>query len=195
MKKIFAVTVFLFLAVQTGFAQLNDEEITNLRKQVKISDTDTIRVNQREGFSSVDTLKVFLTIERNGSVKKYFEKWIKEWNEKDGDQYGKLEQVNDISKADIVLSQFVSNKVKRVSEAGIRAGKYPTPGQPKVNANVGTGVGYASLKLPVYSYLIKRQNGIWTILYGGVETSIPNEQLFNPEFALWNAFDEKMKNR
>lgn len=196
MKKIFVISVFLFSLTQITFAQLNDRELTDLRKQIKISDKEPVRINENGQLPSANSLKVFLAIKRNGDEKKYFEKWIKEWNEKDGDKYGRLEQVDNLLQSDIVLTQFVVTRGKPVGETNVRIGNAPTlPGQIKPKVSVGNGIGYTSLKLPVYSYLIKRDNGIWTIVYGSVETSIPDEQLFNPEFRLWNAFGEKMKNR
>ena len=195
MKKIFIVSIFLFSLAQITFAQLNEREINDLRRQIKISDKDPVRVNEGAGLTSANSVKIFLFVKRNGDEKKYFEKWIKEWNEKDGDKHGKLEQVNNILQADIVLTQFITTRGKLVEETGLRIGNIPRDGQLKQKPTVGASVGYTSLKLPVYSYLIKRDNGIWTIIYGSVETAIADEQLFNPEFRLWRTFSEKMKNR
>lgn len=194
MKRIFAVSFFIFSAFQIGFAQLDNNEIGDLREQIKISDKDLVRVNERGDLVSDNTLKVYLAIDRKGSEKKSFEKWIKEWNEKDGDQYGRLEQVSDISQADIVLAQFVRTRAKRLGEASVSIKNIPLPGQTnQKNVRVGNGAGYVSLKLPVYSYLLKREDNIWTVLYGGVETSVNGEQLTNPEIDLWNALSKKRK--
>ena len=171
MKKIFAVATFLFLTAQLSFAQLNNNEINNLKKNVKISNSDVVRINERAGISSSasDPVKVFLAIKRNGDEKKYFENWIKTWNEKNGSQYGKIQQVDDIAQAEIVMVQFVSAKIKRVGEAGVKVGNVPSGGQiTKQNVSVGSGTGFTPLKLPVYSYLVKRESGIWTVLYVSV---------------------------
>lgn len=194
MKRIFAVLVFVFLAVQIGFGQLNNDEISDLRKQINLSDKDSVRINERGGLSSDAALKVYLAIDRRGDEKKYFEKWLKEWNEKDGAQYGRLEQVDDISQADVVLVQFVKTGIKNVGEVAVSVNTIPLPNQTNQGkVRVGNEAGYVSLKLPVYSYLLKRDDNIWTILYGRVETSITGEQLFNPEKDLWNAYKKKRK--
>lgn len=196
MKRIFAVSMFVFLAVQIGFGQLNDEEIRDLRRQIKLSDRDSVRINERGGLSDDSALKVYLAIDRRGDEKKYFEKWVREWNEKNGDRYGRLEQVNDISQADIVLAQFIKTGIKNVGEVGVSVRSIDLPGQANQSkVRVKNDLGYASLKLPVYSYLLKRENDIWTILYASVETSITGEQLFNPEKDLWNAYSKKRKDQ
>ena len=194
MKRIFAISFFIFSAFQIGFAQLEDNEINSLRKHVKLSDKDVVRVNERQSLNFDTTLKVYLAIDRPGDEKKYFEKRIKEWNEKDGAQYGKLEQVSDISQADIILAQFVETRTKRVGETSVSVKNIPLPGQADAkNVRIGNGAGYVSLKLPVYSYLLKREGNIWTVLYGGVETSIYGDQLTNPEVDLWNAYTKRRK--
>ncbi|MDQ3749475.1 MAG: hypothetical protein M3367_10775, partial [Acidobacteriota bacterium] len=113
-------------------------------------------------------------------------------------KYGKLEVVKDISKADVVLTQFVSTRIKRVGEASVSVGNIPSPRQSisqKTKVKVNNEVGYKSLSPPVYSYLVSREDNVWTIIYQDVESSLPDEQLFNPELRLWRHFKEEMKAR
>ncbi len=44
-------------------------------------------------------------------------------------------------------------------------------------------------------HLITHVDDVWTIIYQDVESSLPGEQLFNPELRLWRTFKEEMKAR
>ncbi|MDQ3089494.1 MAG: hypothetical protein M3Q78_13045 [Acidobacteriota bacterium] len=193
---ILTLVVFLSTALSVS-AQLKDYEIKTLRKQINISDKDIVRPNKNAGLSAAKPLKIFLAIKRAGSVAKYFEKWIKDWNEQEGDRYGKLERVTDISNADVVLTQFVTETIKNVGETSLGIGNIPPPGQLKSKVRVKSNTDYNKpLKLPVYSYLLKREDIFWTIIYGDVETSLPDEQLsVSPDLRLWQAFKEELKSR
>jgi len=193
---ILTLVVFLSTALSVS-AQLKDYEIKTLRKQINISDKDIVRPNKNAGLSAAKPLKIFLAIKRAGSVAKYFEKWIKDWNEQEGDRYGKLERVTDISNADVVLTQFVTETIKNVGETSLGIGNIPPPGQLKSKVRVKSNTDYNKpLKLPVYSYLLKREDLFWTIIYGDVETSLPDEQLsVSPDLRLWQAFKEELKSR
>jgi len=193
----FALVIF-FSTVGGVFAQTDEKEVINLRKQIKIPDKDILRSNENAKFPAGNSLKIFLAIKRRGSEAEHFEKWVEEWNREDGDKYGKLEVVKDVSKADIVLTQFVSTRIKQIGEASVSVGNIPSPEQSissKTKIKVNNEIGYKPLPLPVYSYLITREDDVWTIIYQDVESSLPNEQLFNPELRLWRAFKEEMKAR
>jgi len=195
----FAVLIIavLMTATFTASAQLNNEEIANLKKQVNISAKDAVRYDKNAKLTSGDSLKIFLAIKRPGSEAESFEKWIADWNAKDGDKYGKLEIVKDIAQADAVLTQFVvATNAKRVEDRAVSVGNIPRLGQTKSKVRVKTETDYKSLKLPVYSYLIKREADVWTIIYGNAETSLPDEQFsVSPDLRLWQTFKEEMKSR
>ncbi len=199
MKFVALVLLMFFSTVGGVFAQSDEKEVINLRKQIKIPDKDILRSNENAKLPAGDSLKIFLAIKRSGSEAKHFEKWVEEWNKEDGDKYGKLEIVKDILKADVVLTQFISTgRIKQVGETSVSVGNIPSPGQsipPKTKVKVNNEVGYKSLSLPVYSYLISREDDVWTIIYQDVESSLPDEQLFNPELRLWRTFKEEMKAR
>lgn len=197
--KFVALALIIFLSIVSSvLAQTDEKEVINLRKQIKIPDRDTLRSNENAKLPDGDSLKIFLAIKRSGSEAEHFKKWVEEWNKEDGDRYGKLEIVKDISKADVVLTQFISTRIKQVGEASVRVGNIPSPGQSisqKTKVKVNNEVGNKSLPLPVYSYLITHVDDVWTIIYQDVESSLPGEQLFNPELRLWRTFKEEMKAR
>ena len=198
MKFVALALVVFFSTVGGVFAQTDKKEVINLRKQIKIPDKDILRSNENAKLPAGDSLKIFLAIKRSGSEAEHFEKWVDEWNKEDGDKYGKLEVVKDISKANVVLTQFVSTRLKQVGEASVRVGNIPSPEQnisQKTKIKVNNEVGYKPLPLPVYSYLITREDDVWTIIYQDVESSLPGEQLFNPERRLWRMFKKEMKAR
>jgi hypothetical protein len=198
MKFVALALVVFFSTVGGVFAQTDKKEVINLRKQIKIPDKDILRSNENAKLPAGDSLKIFLAIKRSGSEAEHFEKWVDEWNKEDGDKYGKLEVVKDISKADVVLTQFVSTRIKQVGEASVSVGNIPSSEQsisPKTKIKVNNEAGYKPLPLPVYSYLITREDDVWTIIYQDVESSLPGEQLFNPERRLWRMFKKEMKAR
>lgn len=196
MKFTILMIVVLSASALTVSAQLNDAEIANLKEQINISAKDAVRYNTDEKLASGDSLKVFLAIKRSGSEAESFEKWITKWNEKDGDKYGKLKIVNNISQADVVLTQFVTTNIKRVEDKSVSVGNIPPIGQLKSKVRVKTKTDYKTLKLPVYSYLIKREADVWTIIYGNAETSLPDEQFsVSPDLRLWQTFKEELKSR
>ncbi len=193
---ILTLVVFLSTALSVS-AQLKDYEIKNLKKQINISDKDIVRPDKNAGLPADKPLKIFLVIKRTGSEAKYFEKWIKDWNKQEGDKYGKLERVTDISNADVVLTQFMSSELKNVGETSLSVGNIPPPGQLKSKVRVKSNTDYNKpLKLPVYSYLLKREDVFWRIIYGDVETSLPDEQIsVSPDVRLWQAFKDELKSR
>ena len=198
MKFVAFLLIVFFSTVGGVFAQTDEKEVINIRKQIKIPDKDTLRSNENAKFPGGNSLKISLAIKRRGSEAEHFEKWVEEWNKEDGDKYGRLEVVKDIAKADVILTQFVSTRIKRVGEASVSVGNIPSPEQSvsqKAKIKVVHEAGYKPLPLPVYSYLITREDDVWTIIYQDVESSLPNEQLFNPELRLWRAFKEEMKAR
>lgn len=197
--KFVALALIVFFSTVGGiFAQTDKKEVINLRKQIKIPDKDILRSNENAKLPAGDSLKIFLAIKRSGSEAKHFEKWVDEWNKEDGDKYGKLEVVKDVSKAEVILTQFISTRIKQVGEASVSVGNIPSSEQsisPKTKIKVNNEAGYKPLPLPVYSYLITREDDVWTIIYQDVESSLPGEQLFNPERRLWRMFKKEMKAR
>jgi hypothetical protein len=190
-----ALTIF-FSTTYSVFAQMNDQEISNLRKHLNISVKDVVRQDKNAKLTDSNSLKVFLAIKRSGNEAKYFEKWVEDWNKKEASDYGKLEIVKDALQADVVLSQFISIQSKLVKDTSIGIGNVPPPGRLKSKVKVKSEVDFQQLKLPVYSYLIKHENDVWTIIYEDVETSVPGEQLSTgPESRLWRSFKTELKAR
>lgn len=188
--------IALFLTASSVSAQMNDEEIFLLRKHLNISAKDIVRQDKNAKLNDNNSLKVFLAIKRSGNEAKYFQKWVQDWNREEASKYGKLEIVEDITQADAVLSQFVATQSKLVKDTSLGIGNVLPPGRIKSKVKVTSEIDYKQLKLPVYSYLIKREDNLWTIIYENVETSLPDEQLsVSPESRLWRAFKKEMKSR
>lgn len=196
MKKILLALVIVFTFITGVFAYFEDKEITLLRQQINIPDTEAIRKNKKEKFPAGQTLKVFLAIKHNKESERDFEEWIEKWNKNNGVKYGKLEAVDSIETADIAIVQFVTKRSEYVEETGISIGTTPKPGETKPKLRVETDRGYKRLDLPVHSFLLVKSNDLWTIVYNDVETVISDEQLLaNPDSRLWSAVEKKMKER
>jgi len=176
-------------------AQMSGDEIFLLKKHLNVSARDIFRQDKNAKLTDNDSLKVYLAIKRNGNEAKYFERWVQDWNKEDASKHGKIEIVEDAAQADAILAQFVVTQSKLVKDTAIGIGNVP-PGRLKSKVKVTSEIDYKQLKLPVYSYLIKREDNIWTIIYEDVETSLPGEQLsVSPESRLWRVFKKEMKSR
>jgi len=195
MKRLFLFLAISFLTVSGAFAQSNAKEIANLRRHLNISDAEPIRVNTDTRLPAGSSLKIFLTVKRQGNEAKYFEKWVQDWNKKDAAKFGKLEIVSDISQADFVLAHFVSGTSKLVPEASLKIGNTPPEGQIKPEFRVEGKNEVRSLLLPAYSYLLVREDTFWTIVYQDVDSIVEEEQISNPEYKLWRTVKNRMKDR
>ncbi|HSK74739.1 MAG TPA: hypothetical protein VK892_23775 [Pyrinomonadaceae bacterium] len=195
MKKIALASIVIFSSIVGVFANLEDKEILLLRKQINISDRELIRRNKDEKFPAGHSLKVFLAVKHNKGSKNDFEEWVAKWNTKDSGKYGKLEIVNTIEDADIVIAQFVTESSKYVGEESVTVGTVPRPGEIKPKLRVESERGYKPLHLPVRSYLLVRSDNMLTIVYSDVETSIIGEQQYNPDLRLWSSLEKKMRER
>jgi len=187
--------VVIFSMTSRISAQMSGDEIFLLKKHLNVSARDIFRQDKNAKLTDNDSLKVYLAIKRNGNEAKYFERWVQDWNKEDASKHGKIEIVEDAAQADAILAQFVVTQSKLVKDTAIGIGNVP-PGRLKSKVKVTSEIDYKQLKLPVYSYLIKREDNIWTIIYEDVETSLPGEQLsVSPESRLWRVFKKEMKSR
>ncbi len=187
--------VVIFSTTSRISAQMSGDEIFLLKKHLNVSARDIFRQDKNAKLTDNDSLKVYLAIKRNGNEAKYFERWVQDWNKEDASKHGKIEIVEDAAQADAILAQFVVTQSKLVKDTAIGIGNVP-PGRLKSKVKVTSEIDYKQLKLPVYSYLIKREDNIWTIIYEDVETSLPGEQLsVSPESRLWRVFKKEMKSR
>lgn len=195
MKKIALALIVIFSSIVGIFAFWEDKEISLLRKEINISDKELIRRNKDEKFPAGQSLKVFLAVKHNKESRRDFEEWIENWNDKSSAKFGRLESVDSIENANIVIAQFVTNSSKYIEEASVSIGTFPRPDETKPKLRVESERSYKPLHLPVRSYLLIRSDDMWTIVYSDVETSIYGDQLNNPDLRLWSAVEKRMKER
>lgn len=195
MKKNICTLVLLLSFVSGVFANTKDKEIALLRQQVNIADNVVIRSNKKEKLPAGQSLKVFLAIKHNKETARDFEDWIAQWNTDNAIKYIKLELVDTIESADIVLAQFVTTKGNYIEESVLTVGTVPKPGERKPKLRVEAGQGATRLPLPVRSFLLFRSNDIWTVVYYDVETNVSEKQRTFPDLRLWSALEKRMKDR
>lgn len=196
MKALSLLTFALFLAPLLVHGQLNTREIAELRKNTKIPATDTVRNSPSTGLPKSPKLRVFLAVSTPGSDKKWMRERLVEWNRDHGNSDGTVEEVSKPTDADLIFVQYNSMRSKFVESSSARliTRSDAKPGQKSVDLDLNP-YEVDSLALPIYSYLMLREDDLWTVLYSDVEASDPNKQIRNPVRRLLGAFEEKMRSR
>ena len=180
----------LFVSAGATFGQLTDREIGEMRKSVGVPGQDQVRTSKIARLPNQNLTKVFFSVKTEDGELKRLKKRIAEWNLDNAPL--RIEETAKLEDAEIVVVHFVSERTKIVEEASLKVGL----GQGGVLSNnaphLGRGDGFRTLELPIYSYLIKRDDTVWTILYSGVETTDLSKQRFDPGTKLWRSFVEKI---
>lgn len=190
------LTLLLSLVVllpTLAVGQLTTREIKDLRAKLKLPDSDKVRNQPTIDFPDNKKIRVFLAVTTPGSDQKYFRKKLAEWNQERAAQFGEVEEVSSVNDADVVLTQFMSTISKVVETTSVGSGM---PGTSFPSVGLGSPRRRVEpIDLPIYSYLIVREQPLWTIVYSHVEASDTARQHSNPTLRLWSAFDTRMRSR
>jgi hypothetical protein len=98
-------------------------------------------------------------------VRENFVKWLGEWNKKDGNRYGTMALVTTISESDLVLARYtVRGKITTATRSRVVPGIAidPTTGSTVTRPVAQT---YSSSLVPVYEYLLVRQDDRYHIVW------------------------------
>ncbi len=195
MKKLFLLLVILIVSAANFLAQSKNKELEALREETNLPDKEIIRVNKKIKFPNKKPLKIYLAINQSEKDAKKFEKWIGKWNKKNATKYGQVELVSDNSKADVIVAQYRVPRSKYVKESKVTVGNVSETGKILPKAEVDSEYSYRRLDLPIYSYLLVRSNGFWTIVFQNVEPVFVEEQYVNPYARLRGALKKRLKKR
>ena len=196
MRKLFFITFFLLISGALNlFAQTSSNDLRKLKQEINLPENEAILVNENLELPAAQDLKVLLAINQSRTDAENFGKWITKWNKKNGSKYRELELVNETSAADLIVVQFRNTHPKYAAQSKIDILNIPLSGNQNGNLKVNSENGYERLDLPIFSYLLLRSNGIWTVIYQHIETSIPGRQLSMPDAKIRTALSSRLKNK
>jgi hypothetical protein len=89
--------------LQAKPSALNEPERMTIRKTLGVPDATQITVAASKQLPAAPTLKVFQGARSNAKGDEEFAKWVEKWNRENGDRFGRLEIVSDISAAEVVV--------------------------------------------------------------------------------------------
>jgi len=84
---------------------LGKDEFTRLREQINVSPAVSVTLAESKDLPAGNPLKLYLAIEDPG-ISESLVGWVKKWNRDFGAEYGSIEVVSDISKADVYLARY-----------------------------------------------------------------------------------------
>lgn len=184
-------------------AQRSASDIERLRDEIGLPQTTAIST-RKAPLTASGPFRIFLAIRHNEEIARDFEAWVADWNIAGALQYGRLEIVDDIEKADLAVTQyrFGVSRFVREDAVGLKLGKAEPAGEKRdefVLARVGSSPVYAkstarSLLVPVYSYLVTRGPRGWNINYSRADDSFSDENPF-PDRRLLRAIEDLLKGK
>ncbi|HMQ05390.1 MAG TPA: hypothetical protein PKD26_15850 [Pyrinomonadaceae bacterium] len=198
MRKTLLIVGAIFLGFSTIAAQVSQPELSELQKVAGIPSDEILRTVGSSPIPGSKPLKIYLAIKMPGNAKKDLAKLAEKWNRGEAAKFGPIEVVNDVNNADVILAEFRYSGAKPVETHSVRA----SVGQPASttfgsgrNSSVDTKRDYDVFHQPVISYLVSRENGVWTVLYAQIEAYEPERQLSDPTLRLWGEFLERLRSR
>jgi len=203
MKKLLGLLFILVTTSFGAFAQTDKAEIKQLRQELNLSKSTSIIINKDTDFPSQNTIKIFPAIKHNKSFAKDFVEWLEGWNKDNANKFGKLEIVDRIEDADIIVAQFRYGIRKYIKEVRVSAstGKISKDeddnfiSQGIGNSKVRVESGYKAIKFPLYSYLLVRgANDSWILDFSYVDDAFDYKKTY-PEARLQGKIEKKMRKR
>ncbi|MEP7038001.1 MAG: hypothetical protein ABI891_06630, partial [Acidobacteriota bacterium] len=179
MKKVFFINFVLLIFGLSVFAQTTKSDLKQLQKEIG----SPVSITRNDvSIPASKTIKIYLAIKHNKSSAKDFANWVAEWNQENAAKYGELQIVDKLEDADIAAIQFQYGATRVVREEAIKLKVGTVQRDNNINkedkfvlnsignSNVRAESSAVNLKLPLYSYLIVRdQNSSWAVDYSRVD--------------------------
>ena len=195
MKKTFVCLTVLAVFSTLASAQVSEKEAGLLREELKLADDEPILIDRGRNFPAQKPLRVFTAIKQSAKEAERFGKWLRKWDKKNSKKYGKIQIVDEIEKADVVVAQFRTVAPVYVKEVVTKVGNISSTGEIRDKVRIGTEYGYRRMDLPTHSYLLVKSNRAWVIVFRNIEPIFVEEQLVNPRARLRGAMSKRLKNR
>src|SRR5262245_23022279 len=105
-RKIVYLIIAILLCVVSAAGQTATEENARLREHLNIGPDVPIHLG-RATLPPQTPLKVFIATGLDLGVQKNFQKWLEDWNKKNGRKFGQVDVVPDVTQADVILARYV----------------------------------------------------------------------------------------
>ncbi len=169
--------VLVFMVLLASFAPSVGQEALKTKKGEKISDDE--RAFLRKGFNLPDSapvteikaktlalnaavpLKISLESILDSKVRESVANWITEWNQKEADEYGKIEITPDSLQADVTVVRYLRELPQTADPALIAMATYKD------------SEGKVQRLKPTYTYLLVRKPDSLSILWRKVYLTFP----------------------
>jgi hypothetical protein len=155
----------LFLLCFSVTGQTMNEELSRLREHLGLPADTPIKLATSSRLPDKTPLNVYVATGLDIKVRDKFAEWIEKWNKEEAKKLGGLEQVSDITQADIILSRYTLQE--QVSTQTASSVGSATVYDPATNSTVTRPVTrtYSYNLVPVYLYMIERTDYGLNILW------------------------------
>jgi hypothetical protein len=161
---IITITILLLLCA-SAVGQTMNEELSRLREHLGVPEDTPIKLATSSTIPDKTPLKIYVATGLDIKVRDKFAEWIEKWNKEDAKKLGGLEQVSDITQADVILSRYTLQEQvsTRTASSVVPATVY----DPSTNRTVTRPVTrtYSYNLVPVYLYVIARKDDGLDILW------------------------------
>lgn len=163
-----------------GLAQ---DKATQLRSHLGLSEEAVVKPSLRPSLPGTTPLRVALAFGVDIDIIQNFTKWVEDWNRKDAKKYGRIDLVEAAQEADVVLVRFLD----RTQSAGEWTSASAYAGN-----SWAAGSAASQGLVPVYAFILTRNEAGFEILGGYEDTTIPGR---GSGRQLWEDFKKLMKKR
>lgn len=144
----------LFAGENLAYGQTAKEELATLRNHLDLPETTLITVSTSPSWPKQTPLKVFLALGLDMYIRATFVGKIDGWNTKNGAKYGRVEVVDEMAKADLILVRYTDQE-----KVTSNTGSYVAPVMvydPASKTFKTTPVArtYSTNSVPAYDYMI-----------------------------------------
>jgi hypothetical protein len=193
MRKIPLFIIAILFFGLSVYGQTNYEETAEIKEHLNLPLKTIMTFDEAAALSGAEEIRVYIETDGNRKLAKRFSKWVKKWNEKEADDYGKLKIVEDIAEADVILVRYKKREFKPYQRTTVGIGDRVDPvtmgrsSKPTVKNNL-------YIPYPKYSFLIVRESDEFRIIYRDKDESHIRDNN-NPDRDLFDELKEKMKSR
>jgi hypothetical protein len=175
------------VTVPTASGQDSQDQLGKLRRHLGVSDDTVIRTSLiNPTVPNTRPLKVALAFGLDVKVTQNFVKWVQEdWNDWEAKKRGRIELVDDINEAEVVLVRYLD----RTTEAGKTASGVALPLGPGALASA-----QSEPLVPVTAYILKRTAAGFDVI-GGYEGTTSTAGTSSTGRQMWDDMKKLMKKR
>lgn len=194
MRSLIVTFAVLLLLCVSALGQTMNEELDRLREHLGVPADTPIKLATSSTLPDKTPLKVYVATGLDIKVRDKFAEWIEKWNKEEAKRLGSLEQISDITQADVILSRYTLQE--QVSTQTASSVGSATVYDPATNSTVTRPVTrtYSYNLVPVYLYVIIRKDNGFDILWRETTRTSPGD-FKSGGYSLRDEFKKMMKAR